>query len=128
MRLILALCFLCAAAAHAGTDILTYNLSGIGTSATAVVETKINVEGVPLLISMTGSTNMSFSVATVSGYGMSAAGARTVLAEVTNAMAVATNPVSDVYLKEDRLAVSCYSAAGTNSDHTAQIRILVERP
>ena len=114
---------LVAACALAGNlKVHTFTPTGVGTGVTAVVQYKTGIHGTPVAWSFLGSTNMTVSVSTVEGYGMSIGGAREVVAAIacTNLNVAITN---GLYLADDRLSASFYSAGDSNA--TATLKVLV---
>lgn len=133
-RFLLVLCVTLALGLRAnagGFDARLFSVSGVSTTTTETVDTETKILGTPRAFSFLGATNMTVSVRTVSGYGLS---------QVVRTLVAATNAMSfyrvlpesgNQYLVHDRVEMVVYTApAGeTNAEAlTADGQLLVEQP
>ena len=106
--------------------VLTFKVDNVSTSTTAVVDTKKGLTGQPVAFAFEGGTNMVVSLSTVVGYGLSLNAAKDLYAGagVTNTT-FQTNIATTIYLANDRVAMSAYSA-GSNEAFNCTGRLLIK--
>jgi len=114
-------------AAAGDLDGLSYTITGVGTGATAVVQTSGVAKGKVVGVVLNVSSNMTVKVETVASQGTSLNAARTIFAAtaVTSASGIVSNVTPVINIYNDKIRVSAYSATCANA--TCKALILLER-